>query len=64
MLMPDQDKAIEIAKKHLSKNGKIYILLTLYDRKSMFNYFMEYVKPLLKYLTTVDFGTVTYKSDF
>jgi hypothetical protein len=25
---------------------------------------MEYVKPLLKYLTTVDFGNVTYKSGF
>jgi hypothetical protein len=25
---------------------------------------MELVKPYLKYLTTVDFGKVTYKSDF
>lgn len=25
---------------------------------------MELVKPYLKYMTTVDFGKVTYKSDF
>ena len=25
---------------------------------------MEIVKPYLKYLSTVDFGRVTYKSDF
>ncbi len=25
---------------------------------------MEKVKPYLKYITTVDFGKVTYKSDF
>lgn len=25
---------------------------------------MEVVKPYLKYMTTVDFGKVTYKSDF
>lgn len=71
MLMPDQSKAIEICKstfflilEHLTKNGKIYFLLTLYDEKTQFNRFMEVVKPYLKYLTTVDFGKVTYKSDF
>lgn len=46
---------------HLNKNGKIYFLLTLYDEKSQFNRFMEVVKPYLKYMTTVDFGKVTYK---
>jgi hypothetical protein len=49
---------------HLSKNGKIYFLLTLYDERSQFNRFMEIVKPYLKYMTTVDFGKVTYKKDF
>ena len=64
MLMPDQVKAIEIAKRSLSQGGKIYFLLTLYDNKSGFNSFMEIVKPYLKYLTTVDFGKVTYKAEF
>ena len=48
----------------MSAGGKIYFLLTLYDNKSGFNLFMEKVKPYLKYLTTVDFGKVTYKSEF
>lgn len=48
----------------MSKNGKIFFLLTLYEEKSQFNRFMEVVKPYLKYLTTIDFGKVTYKSDF
>lgn len=25
---------------------------------------MEYVKPVLKYLSTIDFGQVTYRKDF
>ena len=62
MLMPDQAKAMEIAKKQLNRDGKIYFLLTLYDSKNMFNSFMEKIKPYLKYLTTVDFGKVTYKN--
>lgn len=28
------------------------------------NRIMEYVKPMLKYLCTVDFGRVTYRKDF
>ena len=64
MLMPDQVKALEIAKRQLSRGGKIYFLLTLYDGKNTFNSFMEKIKPSLKYLTTVDFGKVTYKQEF
>ena len=71
MIMPDQIKALELAKsncfidlEHLSNKGKIYFLLTLYDEKSAFNKFMEKIKPLLKYITTVDFGKVTYKKEF
>lgn len=48
----------------LAEGGKIYFLLTLYDGKSAFNSLMEIVKPYLKYLTTVDFGQVTYKAEF
>lgn len=48
----------------LSKNGRIYFLLTLYEEKNTFNKIMEYVKPMLKYLSTIDFGQVTYRSDF
>lgn len=69
MLMPDQSKAIEIAKstiysnpEHLSRNGKIYFLLTLYERRNQYTRFMEMLKPYLKYLTTIDFGKLTYKN--
>lgn len=48
----------------LTPGGKIYFLLTLYDGKNAINSFMEVVKPYLKYLTTVDFGKVTYKTQF
>ena len=72
MLMPDQIKALDLAKRifmeinigSLTTGGKIYFLLTLYDGKNAFNSFMEIIKPYLKYLTTVDFGKVTYKSQF
>ena len=68
MLMPDQIKAIEIAKSFfylileaLTSGGKIYFLLTLFDNRSGFKSIMEIVKPYMKYLTTVDFGKATYK---
>ena len=62
--MPDQSEALEIAKRRLSSKGRIYFLLTLYDGRNTINRLMEKVKPSLKYLTTVDFGKVTYKQDF
>jgi hypothetical protein len=33
-------------------------------KEAQFNRFMEIIKPYLKYMTTVDFGKVTYKKDF
>ncbi len=48
----------------LSKEGKIYFLLTLYEERTLMNRIMEVVKPMLKYLCTVDFGKVTYRRDF
>lgn len=61
MILPDQTKALEIAQRKLSKNGRIYFLLTLYQEKNWFSRLMEHVKPYLKYLCTVDFGKATYK---
>lgn len=71
MLMPNQHKALEIAKSKfifkigkLSPNGKLYFLLTLYNRKSIVTKILDCVKPYLKYLTTVDFGKMTYDDQF
>lgn len=71
MLMPNQQKALEIAKSKiyfytgkLSNGGKLYFLLTLYNRKSIVTQILDLVKPYLKYLTTVDFGKMTYDDQF
>ena len=32
MLLPDREKALEIAKSLLNKDGRIYFLLTLYEK--------------------------------
>lgn len=61
MLMPDQAKAIELAKTLLNENGRIYFLLTLNNKR---NRLMEKIKPAIKYMTTIDFGKVTYENDF
>lgn len=71
MILPDQTKAIEIAQStitaylgKLNRGGKIYFLLTLYEEKNFVNKILEYIKPMLKYLSTVDFGRVTYRVEF
>lgn len=62
--MPDRVKALEIAKDCLKPGGSIFFLLTLENEKSNKTLFLEKVKPYLKYLTTVEFGTITYERDF
>ena len=61
MLMPEREKAIELAKSLLNPGGNIIFLLTLHDKKYSL---VEKVKPLIKYLTTIDFGNITYKKEF
>ena len=61
MLMPDKLKALEIAKKLLKENGKILFLLTLNKKRFAL---AEKIKPLIKYIFTVDFGQVIYENDF
>uniref|UniRef100_A0A7S1MGI9 Methyltransferase domain-containing protein n=1 Tax=Alexandrium catenella TaxID=2925 RepID=A0A7S1MGI9_ALECA len=59
-LMPDPPAALQAAASMLKKDGLIYITQTFQNRPSPL---MERLKPALKYLTTVDFGRVTYKED-
>jgi len=56
MIMPDPDKALEIAKDHLNENGRIIFLMTLFKKVTYFTKFVGLVKPYLKYITTIDFG--------
>lgn len=57
-LMPDPPGALQAAAAMLKEGGKIYITQTFQNHPSPV---MERVKPLLKHLTTVDFGKLTYR---
>ena len=45
----------------LTDGGHVYFTQTFQERRSPF---LEKAKPMLKKLTTIDFGTVTYEEDF
>jgi len=57
MLMPDHVKALMLAQSLLEKDGRISFLMTL--NKKPFP-LLEKLKPLIKKITTVDFGKVVY----
>jgi ubiquinone/menaquinone biosynthesis C-methylase UbiE len=58
-LMPDPPGALRAASRLVVPNGPLYITQTFQNVRSPI---MERVKPLLRVLTTVDFGVVTYHS--
>ncbi|CAD8089343.1 unnamed protein product [Paramecium sonneborni] len=64
MIMPDRIRALRIAKQRLSKGGSIFFLLTLEPYKNYKTVIIEKIKPHLKYITTIDFGSITYEKDF
>ena len=57
MLMPDREEALRISKRLLKPDGKIYMFLTLYHKRSRI---MEWIKPKLKYIFSIEFGDVVY----
>ena len=57
MLMPDKVNALQVAKSILNKDGKIAFILTLNEKR---NKPLEIIKPIIKKLTTIDFGEVVY----
>ena len=61
MLLPDQKSVLKRIKSWLNPNGQIVFFQTVY--KMQFK-LMEFIKPRLKYITTIDFGSVTYETDF
>jgi hypothetical protein len=61
MLMPSPEKALLKAKELLTENGRIVFLLTMHKNR---NRFMEIIKPAIKYLTSIDFGKMTYEDQF
>ncbi|KAG3228007.1 hypothetical protein PC129_g1487 [Phytophthora cactorum] len=61
MLMPDAVKALQHCVSMLKPGtGKVYVTQTIQTSHSKL---VEIGKPLLKFLTTIDFGTVTYEED-
>ena len=60
MLMPDKPLALKKAAQLLKPNGKIFLFLTLYEKQ---NKIVEFFKPKMKYLTSVDFGPTMYNHE-
>ena len=60
MLMPEKVLALKQAANLLAPNGRLLMILTLYDKKSPI---AEFLKPKIKYLTSIDFGETMYKTD-
>lgn len=61
MLLDNQAAVLERVKRWLKPDGCIMFFQTMFRQK---NRLLEFLKPRLKYLTTVDFGAVTYEQSF
>lgn len=61
MLLFDQPSVLEQIKDWLKPCGEILFFQTMFRERYPL---IEYIKPRLKYLTTVDFGGMTYETDF
>lgn len=61
MVLPDPERILEVVRERLPVGGKVHFAHTLNDRRSRP---LEWIKPRLKYLTTIDFGRVTYRASF
>lgn len=60
MIMPDPVAALVHVAGLLKPGGQIYVTQTF---EKEYNAVLSTVKPLLKYLLTIDFGKVTYEKD-
>lgn len=61
MLLPDPARALRHVAGLLVPDGHLFFTQTFEQRPSRA---MEIVKPLLRLVTTIDFGRVTYEADF
>jgi SAM-dependent methyltransferase len=64
-LLPDPVKALQLVSQYVKdggdeKRGHVYITQT-YQRKTPF--FLPYIKPLMKYATTIDFGNLVSEEE-
>ena len=61
MLLPDPPAALRRVASLLAPGGRIYFTQTFEHRRSRT---VELAKPLIRFVTTIDFGRVTYESEF
>jgi len=61
MLLPDPVGALRHLLPQLGANGRVYFTQTFERRRSPL---LERIKPLLRRVTSIDFGRVTYEADF
>ncbi len=61
MLLPEPERALRHACTLLSPSGRIFFTQTFQTRPSRW---MEMLKPMLKRVTSIDFGRVTYEDSF
>ena len=61
MLLPDPVAALQQVSTLLSPGGRLFFTQTFENQRSVL---VEKTKPLLKAVTTIDFGQVTYLEDF
>ena len=61
MLLPEPERALRHCAALLNPGGRLYFTQTIQLRPSRG---MEWLKPMLKRLTSIDFGRVTYEDAF
>jgi alpha-N-acetylglucosaminidase len=61
MLFSNQQEVLDRVLDWLKPGGRLVFFQTMFRKRSRL---MEFIKPKLKYFTTVDFGSVTYDEEF
>ena len=61
MLFNDQQLVLDRIKDWLKPGGEIVFFQAMFKERSRL---IEFIKPKLKYITTIDFGKVTYEKEF
>lgn len=61
MLLPDPRRTLELLRERLPADGRVLFAQTLMGRPSGL---MAWLKPRLKYLTTIDFGRAQVRGEF
>lgn len=61
MLLPEPERALRHCCALLNPDGRIFFTLTIQKQPARW---MEILKPMLKRITSIDFGRVTYEDEF